>query len=200
MSPILVANITKGSSARRLLQYDLVGRDRYAPRRGEIIGSCLPVADPKLLAREFDRVLKEHGPIQNPIYRASLSLPSGMSLSRLDWASTAHLFLRSLGVNPENHPYWISLHNSTSGGIENGMNGGTEHQHIHISVLRVKYRTEGGPRGGSSLWSPPFPGFQASPGLGKAPWGPASEGRAGKGKSSTSKPRTRSVHRPSGRP
>ena len=183
-SPTLIANVTKGSQVQKLITYDLIGLDRYAPRTGaEIIGCSLPTADPDLIVKEFKRVIASNKPVKNPIYRISLSLRSGMSLSPLMWQDVARVWLkRALGISVDDHHFWITKHIG-------------EHEHIHISLLRFRHASREGSRGGGRLWSPPFQGLRTLPTRLQVRGKGSTSRCIGQGRSTTPKPNARSFRR-----
>ena len=148
MSPALIANISGGTNIRQFLRYDLVGTNRYAKRRdAELLASSIPSSDPEEIAREFSRVLAGHRPVAKPIYRVSLSLQSGVTLS--NWQEVAELWMQAMGMGGEDGDlsdlHWVMCRHQD-----------TEHEHVHLSILRVRLAsTERGPNGGGGLWSAP---------------------------------------------
>ena len=168
MSPALIANISGGTDLRQFLRYDLVGPNRYAPRRDvELLASSVPSSNPERIAQEFDRVLAGHRPVAKPIYRVSLSLQSGVTLSPPTWQEVAERWMQAMGMGGVNGDlsdlhYVICRHRDT------------DHEHVHLSVLRVRMAsTERGCNGGGGLWSAPrfrleegpkgLPGGQSGP-------------------------------------
>lgn len=146
MTRALVANVTHRASIRSAITYDLVGRDKHAPRTGsELLASSIPSSDPEQICAAFERQLSRHPPIAKPIYRTSLSVPSGVSLSPLMWLKIAEHWLRGMKIDPSSHHWYVARHQDSG------------HEHIHISVCRYKLCVnERGPRGGGSLWIAPF--------------------------------------------
>lgn len=154
MSPALIANISGGANIRQFLRYDLMGPSRYAPRRNaELLASSVPSVDPERIAKEFDRVLAGHRPVAKPIYRVSLSLQSGVTLTQDAWREVAERWMQAMGMGGEKENgkgdlsdfhYVICRHRDT------------DHEHVHLSILRVRLAsTERGPNGGGGLWSAP---------------------------------------------
>jgi len=180
MSRALIANVTSGANLRKLIQYDLVGRDSRNPRRGaELLASNFATSDLGQITNEFEKVLAQRKDCKKPLYRTSLSIPAGVSWSRLDWIATAKLFMQTLGMGPDLP--WILTHHSD-----------TEHPHVHLIVGRIPFNansclpfdSERRPCGGSGLWTRPFQGFQEGPtrvpesGQDPGPRGPGGSSRA----------------------
>ena len=158
MSPALIANVTSGTDIRAILRYDLAGRDPYARRQGaELIGSSVPSSDPERIAQEFNRVLAGHRPVAKPIYRTSLSLRSGVSLTPDAWREVAERWMQAMGMGGENGDL-SDLHCIIC------RHQDTDHEHVHLSVLRVRLASsERGPNGGGGLWSAPRFRLEESP-------------------------------------
>lgn len=115
----MIAKIIKGAGFRGALNYVL------QKSGAEVVGGNMSGETPRELASEFGAVRGHNTKCTKPVFHASLSLPTGESLSDGQWNEAAGDFLEKLGFQRGAHQCIVVRHTDT------------EHDHVHIIANRV---------------------------------------------------------------
>ena len=146
MTRPLIANITAASDIRATLRYDLVGKDSYNPRPdASLIASSLATSDVDKIIRVIQNTLNQHRRLKNPLFRVSLSLPSGVRLNPLSWRLCAIFWMRLMHIDPDRFDWYLAHHPTQ-----------TDHDHCHLTICRIPHSSPLGVKGGTGafrLWN-----------------------------------------------
>ena len=143
MTRPLIANITSATNIKASIRYDLIGRDRRNPRQDALMIACsLPTCDASEIIRCIQGTIKRHRRIKRPLYRVSLSVPAGVKITPLLWNFCAILWMRGMGLNPDEFDWYLVNHPTQ-----------TDHNHCHLTICRIPHSGKLGPKGGSGAWS-----------------------------------------------
>ena len=110
--------IRRGTGFRGAMQYDL---DHDRP---QIVGGNMSGANARDLAREFGQSRRLREDIQKPVWRNSLSLPEGETLTPDEWAQFADDYMSEMGFDDDHQRIYI-VHNKPG------------QQHLHITASRI---------------------------------------------------------------
>lgn len=119
------AKIGRGNGFRGLANY-ILDEEKGA----EYLGGNMISKTPKDLAKEFSVCRKLRPDIKNPVWHASLSLPSNETIDNEKWLRLSKRFLELMSVEVDNHQYFTGKHIDT------------DNEHIHIEMNRIGFNGE----------------------------------------------------------
>ena len=115
----MIQNITRGSSARGVLEYV------HTKEGAERVAGNLAGRTPLAMEREWDVYREMNGRVEQDVWHSSLSLPEGEQLDEYEWAEVATKYTEAMGFGDS---AWVAYRHQD-----------TEHDHIHIVANRVDF-------------------------------------------------------------
>lgn len=114
------AKLIKGKGFRGALAYVLGKQNRCVMVGGNMAGQT-----PRQLAAEFALSRQLAPDATNPVVHMPLAVPPGEHLTDETWQEAAHIVMRAMGLDPENHQHVIVRHTDR------------EHEHVHVVASRI---------------------------------------------------------------
>jgi len=90
-----------------------------------VIGGNMAGTTPRELSAEFALSLRLAPDAASPVVHMPLSLVPGETLSDEQWLEAAHVVMRSMGMDPENHQHVLVKHTDR------------DHEHVHVVASRI---------------------------------------------------------------
>ncbi|WP_321906989.1 relaxase/mobilization nuclease domain-containing protein, partial [Burkholderia cenocepacia] len=111
--------LIKGKGARGCLAY-VLGKEHC-----RIVGGNMAGQTPRQLSAEFALSRQLAPDAANPVIHMPLSVPPGEHLTDEQWQQAAHIVMRSMGMDPDNHQHVIVKHTDR------------DHEHVHVVASRI---------------------------------------------------------------
>ncbi len=115
--------ITRGAGFCGLLDYVFdVGINATRDKGARLIVTNMAGENPRMLAAEFAALRKLRPGIERPVWHMSMRAPDGETLIDEKWDILTRDAMTGIGINPDNHPYVVVMHDDN---------------HIHIVSSRI---------------------------------------------------------------